>query len=234
MYKNRSLHDLQETLPFLRTTFSSLKGCLEVSGGLSLLRRPSQRTPPCLLEGLAPGGRGDGPREAPYPCQRAGATTPQIRQGPRCAPPLPLLGRAQRRGSCLVQEDEQGGEAGRLSPALEIPATRAPGQREGAGRCRNRGSTAPGQGVKEANLPPFDTAWPTDWGSPTRCLRPDPGRRWPSVELAGMRTWVPRQGSPGLLGPVHVIRGRKKGVGVRVRARGRQGNTGRASACPDF
>lgn len=58
--KNRSLHYLQETLPFLRTTFSSIKGCLEVSGGLSLPRRPSQRTPPCLLAGLVPGGRGDG------------------------------------------------------------------------------------------------------------------------------------------------------------------------------
>ena len=69
VYKNRSLHDLQETLPFLRTTFSSLKGCLEVSGGLSLLRRPSQRTPPCLLEGLAPEAEGTARGRLPTPAR---------------------------------------------------------------------------------------------------------------------------------------------------------------------
>lgn len=91
-------------------------------------------------------------------------------------------------------------------------------------------------GTERGRPPPFGCCVAHRLGEPhtTWQLRPDPGQRRPGVELAGMRTWVPRQGSPGLLGPVHVIRGRKKGVGVRVRARGRQGNTGRTSACPDF
>lgn len=47
--KNHSLHYLQETLSCLQTTFSSIKGCLEVSRGLSAWRRLSQRKLPCPL-----------------------------------------------------------------------------------------------------------------------------------------------------------------------------------------
>lgn len=52
--KNPSLHYLQETLSCLQTTFSSIKGCLEVSRGLSAWRRLSQRKLPCPLAGADP------------------------------------------------------------------------------------------------------------------------------------------------------------------------------------
>lgn len=113
--KNHSLHYLQETQSCLQTTFSSIKGCLEVSRGLSAWRCLSQRKFPAHWPGLAPEAEGTAGR-LPTPaqglepeCLGRGATPRPIRSHTGFGSPI--------FPSRLTWKHLEGGEGSGLFPA---------------------------------------------------------------------------------------------------------------------